>query len=64
MSDEDFELPPSEIDTGLNAAIVAELAGTTRVTLRLDDDLLIYLKGTGPGWQRRINATLREVFRL
>jgi hypothetical protein len=46
MPDEDFELPDaSEIDPALGA----ELAGTTRVTLRLDDLLLVYLKGTGSG---------------
>jgi uncharacterized protein (DUF4415 family) len=61
VPDEDFEMPDvSEIDP----AFGAELAGTTRVTLRLDDDLLDCLKGTGPGWQRRINATLREVHGL
>ena len=34
----------------------------TRPTLnmRIDADVLAALKATGPGWQRRINALLRE----
>ena len=34
------------------------------VTLRLDPDLLAHFRATGPGWQTRINATLREVMNL
>lgn len=30
-----------------------------QVSLRLDDDLVTYYKGTGAGWQTRINAILR-----
>jgi len=30
------------------------------VKLRLDQDLLAALRATGPGWQTRINALLRE----
>lgn len=33
------------------------------VSLRLDADLLAYYRGTGPGWQSRINATLRRAAR-
>ena len=29
-------------------------------TIRLDADVLASLKATGPGWQTRINALLRE----
>ncbi len=30
-------------------------------TIRLDPDVLAYFKGTGPGWQSRINETLRKM---
>ena len=30
-------------------------------TIRLDPDVLTYFKSTGPGWQSRINETLRKV---
>jgi len=29
-------------------------------TIRLDPDVLSYFKNTGPGWQSRINETLRK----
>lgn len=31
-----------------------------QVTLRLDGDLLERLRATGPGWQSRVNAALRQ----
>ena len=31
-----------------------------QVTLRLDADLIDRLRATGPGWQSRINAMLRQ----
>lgn len=30
------------------------------VSLRLDQDVVAALKATGPGWQSRVNALLRE----
>jgi uncharacterized protein (DUF4415 family) len=30
------------------------------VNIRLDPDVLAYFRGTGPGWQSRINAALRK----
>ena len=33
---------------------------TTEVTLWLDADVLDAFKATGPGWQTRINAILRD----
>ena len=30
-----------------------------QVTLRLDPDVLAKFRGTGPGWQARINAVLK-----
>jgi len=32
----------------------------TSTTVRLDTDLLTYLRATGRGWQTRMNALLRE----
>jgi len=34
------------------------------VKLRLDPDVLAVLRATGPGWQTRVNAILRERFAL
>ena len=34
------------------------------VTIRLNRDLLEYFRGTGPGWQTRINDTLRRAAKL
>jgi uncharacterized protein (DUF4415 family) len=31
------------------------------INIRLDIDLLAYLRATGPGWQSRINAQLRKL---
>ncbi len=31
------------------------------VSLRIDPDVLAYFRGTGPGWQARINEALRKV---
>jgi uncharacterized protein (DUF4415 family) len=34
------------------------------IKLRLDPDVLAYFRETGPGWQTRINVTLRRAARL
>jgi uncharacterized protein (DUF4415 family) len=31
-----------------------------QVTLRIDQDVLEYFQGSGPGWQDRINEALRK----
>jgi uncharacterized protein (DUF4415 family) len=31
------------------------------INIRLDSDLLAYLRSTGPGWQSRINSQLRKL---
>ncbi|MEW5422671.1 BrnA antitoxin family protein [Amorphus sp. 3PC139-8] len=36
----------------------------TRVTMRLDSDVVARLKEDGPGWQTRANATLRKALGL
>jgi uncharacterized protein (DUF4415 family) len=35
-------------------------AAKEAVNIRLDPDVLAYFRGTGPGWQSRINAALRK----
>jgi uncharacterized protein (DUF4415 family) len=35
-----------------------------RVSLRLDPEIVALFKKRGPGWQSRINATLRKALRL
>jgi uncharacterized protein (DUF4415 family) len=34
------------------------------LSLRLDPDVIAYYRATGPGWQSRINETLREAAKL
>ena len=34
------------------------------VKLRLDADVLAHFRASGPGWQTRINATLRKASRI
>ena len=34
------------------------------IKLRLDPDVLAYFRSLGPGWQTRINATLRRAAKL
>lgn len=46
-------------------AVVAPVAGKTRITIRLDDDVLAWFKGLvdaagGGNYQSMINAALRE----
>ncbi|MNT92587.1 hypothetical protein D3C72_2338970 [compost metagenome] len=61
LGDDFFEKarPASEV---LGASVVAALTARTKdqVTLRLDPDVLDALQSTGPGWQARVNALLRE----
>jgi uncharacterized protein (DUF4415 family) len=35
-----------------------------QVSLRLDPDIIAHFKKRGPGWQSRINATLRKTLKL
>lgn len=64
-------LPDEEIDTSdipvLDEADWRRLAGNPRyrpvkkqTTVRLDADVLVWLRGSGKGWQTRLNAILRE----
>ena len=38
--------------------------GKQQVLLQLDPDILEYFRKLGPGWQSRINATLRKALKL
>lgn len=64
-------LPDEEIDTSdipvLDEADWRRLAGNPlyrplkkQTTVRLDADVLVWLRGSGKGWQTRLNAILRE----
>ena len=39
-------------------------ASKQAIKLRLDPDVLAYFRSKGPGWQTRINATLRRAAKL
>ncbi len=61
-------VPDSEIDFSDIPNITAEeieaimaLPAKQSISIRLDDDVLEWLKSYGPGYQTRINALLRAV---
>ena len=43
-----------------NAKLVEPTPHKERITMHLDDDVLSWLKGMGPGYQPRINKILRS----
>ena len=58
---------PAAVDAYLSTAKVTYGPGRPRkavtrpmVSLRMDPDVLAALRATGPGWQTRVNALLRE----
>lgn len=58
-------ITPAFIDTGLTALKNKggrPRSGATKVaiSIRLDPDIVSAWKATGPGWQTRMNQTLRE----
>jgi len=62
MSDEQFsEAARVKRGRGRPAGSVAE-SRKEPVTLRLDPDLVEAMRGTGPGWQTRVNSLLRREF--
>jgi uncharacterized protein (DUF4415 family) len=71
LTDEDFaEMRPAE---ELHPEIVAwyrrrrgpqKTPTKQLVSLRLDRDVIAHFRKRGPGWQRRINDTLRKAARL
>ncbi|MCG6116481.1 MAG: BrnA antitoxin family protein [Mesorhizobium sp.] len=38
----------------------AKRAAKESITLRLDPEIVQHFRGTGPGWQSRINRTLKD----
>lgn len=64
MSDEDIDYSDiPEVDAAFfeNAPVVVP-PGKKQVTVRLDSDVLTWLKGQGRGYQTRINAILRAYY--
>jgi uncharacterized protein (DUF4415 family) len=64
MKDEDIDYSDiPEVDAGFfeNARVVVP-PGKKQVTVRLDSDVLAWLKGQGRGYQTRINAILRAYY--
>ncbi len=62
MSDDDIDysdLPPST-EEELAGAELRMPKRKSNVTLQLDSDILAWFKARGEGYQRRINAILRE----
>lgn len=64
------EIVPRALATAMLKPKRGRPVGTTKsdakeaVKLRLDPDLLVVLRATGPGWQTRVNRILRERFAL
>lgn len=56
LTDEEWEAAKPRARVGRPRA----LAHKQVVTIRLDADLLQAIKGSGPGWQTRINELLRR----
>ena len=64
MRDEDIDytdIPPLDEDFFKEARVVAP-PGKKQLTLRLDADVLAWLKAQGKGYQSRINAILRAYY--
>jgi len=64
MQDEDIDysdIPEIDADFFRNATVVTPPT-KKQLTLRLDDDVLMWLKNQGKGYQSRINAILRAYY--
>lgn len=57
-------IPVAEYEALLERAGPPKEGPKVAVKLRLDPDLLVVLRATGPGWQTRVNRILRERFAL
>ena len=64
MRDEDIDYSDiPEVDAAFfETARVVVPPGKKQVTVRLDSDVLAWLKGQGRGYQTRINAILRAYY--
>lgn len=65
MADEDIdrsdipELTPEQFARGVVRQGLVPVRSKTQVTLRIDQDVLEWFRGQGPGYQTKINALLR-----
>ncbi len=64
MSDEEIDYSdiPELDDAFFKEARVVIPPGKKQLTIRLDEDVLEWLKNQGPGYQTRINAILRTYY--
>jgi uncharacterized protein (DUF4415 family) len=68
VSEDDRPLSPQELQAGLVSALKkrGRPAGSgtkEQVAIRFDRDVLSAFRGTGPGWQTRMNEALRDWLR-
>ena len=42
---------------------LSRVPAKVQVSLRMDEDLLLWLKSFGPGWTTRVNRLLRAAYR-
>ncbi len=54
------EVHPELVESSLRRRGKQKAPTKERVTLRLDADLVAHLRSSGPGWQTRLNETLRQ----
>lgn len=66
MTDEEIDYSDiPEIDAAFfETARVVVPPGKKQITIRLDNDVLAWLKGQGRGYQTRINAILRAYYEV
>ena len=65
VSEDDRPLSGEELQTGLAAALKKRgrpvgSGSKEQVAIRFDRDVLSAFRGTGPGWQTRMNDALRD----
>ena len=62
LRDEDIDTSDIPVVTDWSKAVVGKFYRPIKqpVTVRLDADIVAWLKSTGPGYQTRINALLRD----
>ena len=54
------EVHPELVEHSLRRRGKQKAPTKERVTLRLDADIVAHLRSSGPGWQTRLNETLRQ----
>ena len=63
LSDQDIDFSdiPELDDNFFNKATMSWPPGKKQLTIRLDEDILVWLKSQGKGYQTRLNHILRAV---